>query len=185
MHPDKNPDDAEAAEKFSNLHHAYNILMDDEKRQVYDQTGEIDDSVEIDLEGTYDFYKNVYPTITEKDINDFSKKYRGSELEKDDLIEFYKDFGGDMTLLLEYIPLSTNDDIDRFISIYEDFFKFKVLKKNKKFTTTKNKMNLLKEDNPEEVAKEKARFDDLCQQIMAKKSQRNNFFEGLSKINKF
>ncbi len=38
-HPDKNPDDKEAEEKFKEAAHAYEILSDDAKRQQYDQVG--------------------------------------------------------------------------------------------------------------------------------------------------
>ncbi|KAJ5712879.1 Type I HSP40 co-chaperone [Penicillium malachiteum] len=40
FHPDKNADNPEAAEKFKELSHAYEILSDGEKRQIYDQYGE-------------------------------------------------------------------------------------------------------------------------------------------------
>ena len=33
-HPDRNPDDAQAAEKFKELSEAYEILSDDQKRQT-------------------------------------------------------------------------------------------------------------------------------------------------------
>ncbi|KAJ6119279.1 Mitochondrial protein import protein mas5 [Penicillium sp. IBT 18751x] len=39
-HPDKNADNPEAAEKFKELSHAYEILSDDQKRSIYDQYGE-------------------------------------------------------------------------------------------------------------------------------------------------
>ena len=38
-HPDRNPDDEAASEKFKELTEAYEILSDDQKRQAYDQFG--------------------------------------------------------------------------------------------------------------------------------------------------
>lgn len=40
LHPDKNKDDAEAAQKFQNLGAAYEVLSDEEKRKKYDRCGE-------------------------------------------------------------------------------------------------------------------------------------------------
>ena len=35
-HPDKNPGDEEAAEKFTKINRAYEVLTDETKRQIYD-----------------------------------------------------------------------------------------------------------------------------------------------------
>lgn len=42
-HPDKNPDDPQAAEKFQQLGNAYNILSNEQSRANYDKNGKSDD----------------------------------------------------------------------------------------------------------------------------------------------
>ena len=39
FHPDKNPDNKEAEEKFKEAAEAYEVLRDSQKRQIYDQYG--------------------------------------------------------------------------------------------------------------------------------------------------
>jgi DnaJ family protein C protein 9 len=182
VHPDKNQDDQEAAEKFQNLHKAYSILMDDEKRKFYDDTGEIDEGTDFDINNTYRYYRHIYPTITKDDIDNFTLKYKNSEMENQDLINFYNENDGNMTDLLQWIPLSETGDITRYLKIYEDLFKRKILIKTKKYSVTKNKIKAIAEDSVEEVIEKKKELSDLCKQIMAKKMKRDNAFDGLSNI---
>jgi curved DNA-binding protein CbpA len=39
-HPDKNPDDVEATQRFQSIKEAYECLSDPERRQIYDETGD-------------------------------------------------------------------------------------------------------------------------------------------------
>ena len=39
-HPDKNPGDKKAEQKFKEITHAFEILNDDEKKRIYDMHGE-------------------------------------------------------------------------------------------------------------------------------------------------
>ena len=57
-HPDKNPGDAEAAARFTEISEAYTVLMDAEKRRFYDETGEVDDA-EVQPEDFYEQFQEV------------------------------------------------------------------------------------------------------------------------------
>ena len=47
-HPDKNPDDKQAEQKFKECAEAYEVLSDGQKRQQYDQFGATFDNTDAD-----------------------------------------------------------------------------------------------------------------------------------------
>lgn len=101
LHPDKNPGDEEAKEKFQQLQKVIAVLGDEEKRALYDQMGYVEDA---DLAGDvvqslYEFFRSVYRKVTEADIEEFEANYRGSDSEKNDLINLYKKCKGNMNKL--------------------------------------------------------------------------------------
>ena len=183
VHPDKNPNDPNATEKFRNLQIAYKILMDPEKRALYDETGEYDENntEKFEMNETYEYFRTIYKRITTNDIENYSKKYKKSEEEKMDLIDFYIDNDGDVELILENIPLSENKDIQRFKDFYEQIIKEGIIERTELYEKSKNNIKLLKDESKE--ADEE--FEKLKQQIVLNKEKRknDNFLDNL--LNKY
>ena len=171
-HPDKNKTDPNASTKFANISRAYKILYNPESRKIYDETGEYDEENqgEINITDTLTYFRKIY---SPKDIESFEQKYIGSKDEEEDLINFYNENGGDMKKILEWIPFSKNEDVERYIKIYEKLFKKRTLKKYKKFEDSKDNVKLIKE-NPDEVKEANVEMDKLTKQIMGNKRKRNS-----------
>ena len=179
-HPDKNKTDPETSSKFINITRAYKILSNENSRKIYDETGEYDEENEgeIDIDNTLFFFRKIY---SPQDIEKYENKYIGSKEEEQDLIAYYQENEGNISRILECIPCSKNADIKRFIKIYEKLFRKKILKKNKNYEETKDKIKLLKEDKNEEKEAEEA-LDKLTKQIMDNKKRRNynDYLAGLA-----
>jgi DnaJ family protein C protein 9 len=117
LHPDKNPGDEGAKEKFQTLQRVYGILGDAKKREVYDKTGRIDDAEfgGEEFQNLYEYYRNAYKEVTTEDIQCFEREYRGGEEEKRDLLMYYERYRGDMTKVFAWIMCSEEaDDSHRF-----------------------------------------------------------------------
>ena len=76
-------------------------------------------------------------------------------MEEEDLVEYYHKSEGDMRALIENIPLSSNDDIPRFIGYFETMVAEGELPEFKAFAKTKNKVRLLKDEKEEFEAQQK------------------------------
>eukprot|EP00253_Pinus_taeda_P014626 PITA_14626 len=108
LHPDKNPNDENANEKFQKLQKVVSILGDPEKRALYDQTGCIDDE-ELSkdaVKNLYEFMRSFFRKVTEEDIIEFETNYRGSEQERKDLLEYYRKCKGKMNRVYEWVLCS-------------------------------------------------------------------------------
>ncbi|XP_062117633.1 chaperone protein dnaJ 6-like [Humulus lupulus] len=136
LHPDKNPGDEEAKEKFQHLQKVMAILGDEEKRAIYDQTGCVDDA---DLAGDavqnlHEFFRTMYKKVTEADIEEFEANYRGSDSEKKDLIDLYNQFKGNMTRLFSSMLCSDPKlDSHRFKDIIDETIAAGELKSTKAY----------------------------------------------------
>lgn len=106
LHPDRN-DSATAQDEFGRVREAYLTLVDAEKRREYDATGTV--SVKVVRAPTYASVCN------EMDIVRYKRQYRFSEEEKADVARWHAAFGGDMDLVLKYVPFATAKDKSRFV----------------------------------------------------------------------
>ena len=125
VHPDR-ADESEkesATVKFQALVKLYGVLSDKEKRAVYDEQGVVldeDDCLHSD-EGAYEYWRQRFSKVTVEDIEAFSKNYRESSSERDDLKELYVLHKGSMEHILAGVLCCTYEDEDRFRVIIDEW----------------------------------------------------------------
>ena len=125
-HPDKQTDKSEeeakvAKLKFQAISIAYNILSDEDRRKMYDETGEMDDTDEMDQTNTdawKDYFKGIFGKVTTADIDKFAESYKCSEEEEKDVLKYYTQFEGDLEKMLECVMCSDDIDKTRWVEDY-------------------------------------------------------------------
>lgn len=132
IHPDRVGEDQkeEATKKFQVLAQVHFVLNDEERRKLYDDHGIISNEDSLDSDADWaNYWRLLFPKVTEKDIKNFMTKYNGSQEEEDDLIDLYNRYKGDMDKISEshisFDENRTREHIDRLI----DEGKLKKLKK--------------------------------------------------------
>lgn len=177
LHPDKNPDDEDAKEKFQQLQKVISILGDEEKRALYDQTGCVDDA---ELAGDMaqnlkDYFRSMYKKVTEADVEEFEANYRGSDSEKNDLIDLYKKYKGHMNRLFCSMLCSDEKlDSHRFKDILDEAISAGELKPTKAYQKWAKKVSKIKPPTNPLRRREKSRkeSDDLYAIISQRQSER-------------
>ncbi|OVA12274.1 DnaJ domain [Macleaya cordata] len=188
LHPDKNPDDEEAKEKFQQLQKVISILGDEEKRALYDQTGCVDDA---DLAGEVaqnlrEYFRTVYRKVTEADIEEFEANYRGSESEKKDLMDLYQKHKGNMNRV--FCSMLCSDpklDSHRFKDILNEAISAGELKVSKAYKHWVRQVNETKPPTDPLKPKgksnkhSKAEEENLLAVISQRRSQRKEQFDSM------
>jgi curved DNA-binding protein CbpA len=126
FHPDKN-DSQEAKVKFQAISWAYNYLKDPSNRAEYDQEGIVphddqENDEDEDMGGAKNSWKDFFDTIFGKlstdDIDNFAMKYKMSDEEERDVLENYTKFKGNLIKMLEFVMLSEERDVKRWMEDY-------------------------------------------------------------------
>ncbi|KAJ0066853.1 hypothetical protein NL108_004833, partial [Boleophthalmus pectinirostris] len=123
IHPDRAPDDALATEKFQVvLGKVYAVLSDAEQKAVYDEQGIVDEEIDTLSQDRCwtEYWRALFPTITMQDIIEFEKKYKGTEEERQDVLQIYVRYEGDMDLIMQCVLCGSVDDEPRISSIIQD-----------------------------------------------------------------
>ncbi|XP_056626610.1 dnaJ homolog subfamily C member 9 [Triplophysa dalaica] len=121
VHPDRAPDDELATTKFQVLGKVYAVLADRDQRAVYDEQGIVDeesDSLKQDRSWE-EHWRRLFPKITQQDILDFEKQYKGSDEEVEDLKRLYLQHEGDMDLIMESALCCSHEDEPRVHNILQ------------------------------------------------------------------
>ena len=116
VHPDKNPGDDQAAARYIQLKEAYDTLSDPDKRARYDRGGSAGDDSAAFAEA-YAFFRGT--PIDTNDIDAYLDGYRGSVVEEEDLLSFFRENDGDLAQLLSFIIGSRDEDVPRYLAFFE------------------------------------------------------------------
>ncbi|XP_031829417.1 dnaJ homolog subfamily C member 9 isoform X2 [Nomia melanderi] len=164
VHPDRVEEDvkAEATEKFKVLGRIHSILSDNEKRKIYDQSGQYDEeSEEVMMQNWSDYWKSLFKKITVEDINNYEKNYKGSEIEIKDLKRAYMDSEGDMDYIFETVPFTNCDDEPRLHDIIQGLIEKGEVPEFKAFTEESEKKKLRRKRKWAKEAKEAERLEKM------------------------
>ena len=152
VHPDRVDENKklEATEKFKVLGHVHSILSNEEKRKVYDETGDCgEDSDELTDRDWSAYWQSCFKEITVKDINEYEKKYKGSDEELQDLKNAYLHGKGSMDWILEAVPFTNTDEEDRLRERLKPLMDSGEIPVYKRFTN----------ENPKKVAARKRKYE--------------------------
>lgn len=123
----------------------------------------------------YKFYRSQYPEITKQDIDGYITKYRGSDEEKTDLVEFYTAKRGDVRRILEHVIGSRNEDVERFLRFFDGEIEKGGLPRYTLYASSREKVRPLKEEKM--PVEEEQRLGDLQRQIVHKNSGKPSLFD--------
>uniref|UniRef100_U5ELA7 Putative molecular chaperone dnaj superfamily n=1 Tax=Corethrella appendiculata TaxID=1370023 RepID=U5ELA7_9DIPT len=189
VHPDRVPEaeKEEATEKFKILGKIYTVLTDKNKKAIYDEQGIIDDEDDDSFGATWlNMWKQFFKPISSEDISNFEKNYRGSELELNDIKKAYLNGKGCINYMMEAVPFMAVEDEPRIAEIIQKMIDSNEVPEFKAFThepqskrNRRHKKYAREALEAAEIKRNQKKTESLEQQIMSRKSDRENSFLSL------
>ncbi|CAI2342041.1 unnamed protein product [Caenorhabditis sp. 36 PRJEB53466] len=182
-HPDKSnlkeEEKAEYTTKFQLLNKAYQILSDDERRKIYDETGSVDDEAGELKADVLKAWRSMFRKVTKEDIDNFMEQFEGSEQQKQDLIAAYKKHDGDIRKIQETVI--GYGDIEKLKGTLDALIDEGIIGNTKKYeaTTSEKKIKAYKRKAEKEAAEVENSTDshsDLVALIQGRQQERNSSF---------
>lgn len=123
VHPDKNKESG-SSEKFVLLSAVHDLLQDEKRRALYDETGRVEDGEENapadeEMFARWDEYWRVmFPRVTEERIEEFKQVFVGGPQEEESVLEAYTLCEGRMDEVIDQVPFAEHEDIPFFVHDY-------------------------------------------------------------------
>lgn len=122
-HPDRHVnatvEEKEKAKKaFQALGLAYSVLSDEKRKKEYDETGNIYEDGE-GIGNWNEYLDKLYKRVTTELIDEFSKAYKKSEEERQDIYDLYKEHKGSMSKIIDNLLLGSEDEECRYRTIIQ------------------------------------------------------------------
>ena len=84
----------------------------------HDNEGTFDDDAGIDMDAVAAFFRGG-TRVTPELVKQFERTYRDGQPERDDLLDYFRRFDGDVRLADQYIPYSDESDFVRFVAFWD------------------------------------------------------------------
>lgn len=167
-HPDRNPD---SKREFQVIGRAYEILSNDQKRKLYDETGVIDGEDLLGQDGASfeAYFRELFQRVRMEDIDAFKAAYVGSVEEYEDILAAYRQRKGNIEAIMDDVFFGDGEgSFDRFSAIIKRAIAKGVIDEQTAFTqicSDSSAMDALKRKRKRTAEKEAKEAQELAKQL--------------------